>query len=91
MLGTFTQRIVLDCLFVQGLSECDTMWDMNENIYDQLRAQEQAKLNASGLSDVQFAIGWFRVGDHLRLEARLAGPPDSQKKTRELLSFSDTE
>ncbi|MGD0208683.1 MAG: hypothetical protein ABSC89_13865 [Verrucomicrobiota bacterium] len=61
---------------------------MNENIYDRLQAHEQAKLNAAGLSDVKFTIGWFRVGDNLRLEARLAGPPASQKKARELLSFS---
>ena len=64
---------------------------MNQDIYEQLREQEQAKLNAAGLSDVKFTVGWFRVGDHLRREARLAGPPASQKKARELLSFSDAE
>jgi hypothetical protein len=64
---------------------------MNENIYEQLQEHEQAKLNAAGLSDVKFIIGWFRAGDHLRLEARLTGPPASQKKARELLSFSDAE
>jgi hypothetical protein len=62
---------------------------MNTDIYRQLEEREQAKLNAAGLSDVTFTVGWFRIGDNLRLEARLTGPPDSQNKTRELLSFID--
>ncbi|OLE66500.1 MAG: hypothetical protein AUG74_11575 [Bacteroidetes bacterium 13_1_20CM_4_60_6] len=66
------------------------MADMND-IYEQLQEQEQAKLNAAGLTDVKFRVGWFKVDDHLRLEARLAGPPASQKKARELLSFSKEE
>jgi hypothetical protein len=57
------------------------------DIYDQLEAQEQAKLNAAGLSEVKFTIGWFKAGDHLRLEARLSGPDASKKKARALLSF----
>jgi hypothetical protein len=44
--------------------------DLNKDIYDQLEEQAQAKLNAAGLSDVTVKIGWFRVADHLRLEAR---------------------
>ena len=64
---------------------------MNEDIYNQLQEQEQEKLNAAGLIDVKFIVGWFKVGDHLRLEARLTGPATSQKKARELLSFSHAE
>lgn len=64
---------------------------LNQDIYEQLQEQEQAKLNAAGLTDVKFSVGWFITGDHLRLEARLTGPPASQKKARELLSFSDAE
>ena len=67
-----------------------TVAGMNENIYAQLQEQEQAKLDAAGLNDVKFSVGWFRVGEHLRLEASLTGPSTSQKKARELLSFSDT-
>lgn len=63
--------------------------NLNQNIYEQLEEQEQAKLNAAGLSDVIFKIGWFRVGDNLRLEARLAGPEASKKKAQQLLSFTD--
>ena len=70
---------------------CATMADMNENIYKQLYEHEQAKLDAAGLCDVKFVIGWFRTGDHLRLEARVSGPPASQNKARQLLSFSDAE
>ena len=65
--------------------------NLNQNIYEQLAEEEQAKLNAAGLSDVTFKIGWFRVGDHLRLEARLTGPEPSKKKARELLSFGHEE
>lgn len=72
-------------------SFCAKMTSMNENIYEQLQEQEQAKLNAAGLTDVTFSVGWFKIGDHFRLEARLSGPPASQKKARELLSFSDAE
>jgi hypothetical protein len=72
-------------------SSCATMLSMNESIYEQLRQQEQEKLDAAGLSDVKFHVGWFKVGNHLRLEARLTGPSASQKKARELLSFSDSE
>jgi hypothetical protein len=67
------------------------MPNMNQNIYEQLQEREQAKLTAAGLTDVKFSVGWFRVGDHLRLEARLTGPAASQEKARELLSFSDAE
>jgi hypothetical protein len=67
------------------------MMNMNENIYEQLQEQEQAKLNAAGLTDVKFSVGWFRNGDALRLEARLTGPAESKRKARELLSFSDSE
>ena len=63
--------------------------NLNRDVYEQLEEQEQAKLNAAGLSDVTFKIGWFRAGDHLRLEARLTGPEVSKKKARELLSFAD--
>jgi hypothetical protein len=62
---------------------------MNENVYEQLQEQEQARLNAAGLSDVKFLIGWFKAGDHLRLEARLTGPAASQEKARKILSVSD--
>jgi hypothetical protein len=67
------------------------MADMNGDIYEQLQEQEQAKLNAAGLSDVQFVVGLFKAGEHIRLEARLIGPEASQKKARELLSFSNAE
>ena len=63
--------------------------DNSKGIYEQLEEQEQAKLNAAGLSDVTVRIGWFRVGDNLRLEARLTGQEASKKKARELLSFAD--
>jgi hypothetical protein len=80
-----------ECSHATENPACATMGDMNENIYEQLRQQEQAKLHAAGLSDVKFVVGWFKAGDHLRLEARLIRPPASQKKARELLSFSDAE
>ena len=74
-----------------GFNKYDNLAGMNENIYEQLQEQEQAKLNAAGLSDVKFCVGWFKVGDHMRLEARLFGPPNSLIKARELLSFSSSE
>ena len=66
-----------------------TDMNLNRDVYEQLEEQQQAKLNAAGLSDVTFKIGWFRTGDHLRLEARLAGPEASKKKAQQLLSFTD--
>lgn len=69
-----------------ALAGCAIIGDMD--IYNQLQEQEQAKLNAAGLAEVKFTVGWFKAGDHIRLEARLSGPPDLQKKARELLSFS---
>jgi hypothetical protein len=60
-------------------------------IYEQLTEQEQAKLNAAGLTDVTFIVGWRKHGDKLRLDARLTGPADSQKKARALLSFTETQ
>ena len=64
---------------------------LHATLLEQLQEQEQAKLNAAGLSDVKFCVGWFKDGDHMRLEARLFGPPNSQIKARELLSFSSSE
>jgi hypothetical protein len=38
------------------------MTKMDENIRAQLEGKKQAVLNAAGLSDVKFKVGWFRVG-----------------------------
>jgi hypothetical protein len=64
-------------------------YNFNQDIYEQLEEQEQAKLNAAGLSGVTFKVVRTRVGDQLRLEARLTGPEVSKRKARKLLSFAE--
>lgn len=62
-----------------------------EEIWEPVRADGQAKLNAAGFSDVILVIGYFRYGAGFRLEARLNGEPNRAAKARKLLPFSDNQ
>jgi len=68
-----------------------TVNSMNSDIYEKLKKLGQAELDAAGLGDVTLTIGYYKHGDHLRQEARLTGPLESQKKARKLLGLLDVE
>ena len=61
-----------------------------EELWEPVREDGQARLDAAGLAHVRLVFGHFRIGDKVRFEARLKGgsPPD-QLKARKLLPFTD--